>query len=123
MGYATRPDFQPFPASRLQWVKGSPRPNLLALFFNAFFESREREAKRDVQAYLARTGGVAPRSAVRVPRPGLLSRIFDALLDTRRRQAQRDVEAYLSRRGHRLTDSIEREMNEHLFNGSWNSRR
>jgi hypothetical protein len=48
--------------------------------------------------------------------------MLDALLDTRARQAQRDVEAYLARRGYRLTDSIEREMNERLFNGGWNSK-
>ena len=75
-------------------------------------------------AYAARPsdfhGGLAPRPAVRVPRPGLFSRMLDALLDTRARQAQRD--AYLARRGYRLTDSIEREMNERLFNGGWNSK-
>ena len=80
-----------------------------------------------IMAYAARPsdfhGGLAPRPALRVPRPGLLARLFEALIDTRTRHAQRDVEAYLARRGHRLTDSIEREMNEHLFNGGWNSRR
>ena len=77
-------------------------------------------------AYAARPsdfhGGLAPRPAVRVPRPGLFSRMLDALLNTRARQAQRDVEAYLARRGYRLTDSIEREMNERLFDGGWNSK-
>jgi hypothetical protein len=65
--------------------------------------------------------GVAARPAARVPRPGLISRIIDALLDTRRRQAQREVEAYLARSGHKLTDSIEREMDRRLFRGDWNS--
>jgi hypothetical protein len=78
-------------------------------------------------AYAARPSdfhhAVVARPAIRVPRPGLFSRIFDALLDNRTRQAQRDVEVFLARRGHRLTDSIEREMNEHLFNGGWHSRR
>ena len=78
-------------------------------------------------AYAARTAdfhaGLASRPAARVPRPGFFSRLLDTLIDTRNRQAQRDVEAFLARRGHRLTDSIEREMNDHLFNGGWNSRR
>ncbi|MGN6573418.1 MAG: hypothetical protein ACTHLO_18590 [Pseudolabrys sp.] len=79
-------------------------------------------------AYAARpsdfhSGVVASRPAVRVPRPGFLSRIIGALIDTRTRQAQRDVEAYLARRGNRLTDSIEREISEHMFDGGWMSRR
>ena len=78
-------------------------------------------------AYAARPsdfhGGLAPRPAVRVPRPGLLSRIVSALIDTRTREAQRDVEAYLARRGNRLTDSVEREINEHMFDGGWMPRR
>ena len=69
------------------------------------------------------SGVVTARSAVRVPRPGFLTRLFDALVDSRARQAERDVGVYLARRGFKLTDSVEREMNERLFNGGWNSRR
>jgi len=80
-----------------------------------------------IMAYAARpsdfhSGVVAARPAVRVPRPGFFTRLFDALIDTRARQAERDVGAYLARRGFKLTDSVEREMNERLFNGGWNSR-
>jgi hypothetical protein len=56
-------------------------------------------------------------------RQGLLRRLYDAIMDNRQRHANRDIEAFLARRGYRLTDSIERELNEHLFNGGWNSRR
>jgi hypothetical protein len=56
-------------------------------------------------------------------RPGFLRRLFDTIMDSRQLRANRDVEAFLARRGYRLTDSIERDLNEHLFNGGWNSRR
>ncbi len=56
-------------------------------------------------------------------RRGLLRRLYDAIMDNRQLRANRDIEAFLARRGHRLTDSIERDLNEHLFNGGWNSRR
>ncbi len=55
-------------------------------------------------------------------RRGILRRVFDAVFETRQRHAERVVEAYLARTGHRFTDSIERELNEHLFNGGWNAR-
>ena len=57
------------------------------------------------------------------PRHGILRRVFDVVFETRQRHAERVVEAYLARTGHRFTDSIERELNEHLFNGGWNARR
>jgi len=63
------------------------------------------------------------RASVRVPRPGLLTRAFNALFVNRSRHAERDVAAFLARRGYRLTDSIERELNERMFGGDWNSRR
>jgi hypothetical protein len=43
------------PAGR-QTAPGKARPSLLTRLFNAVFESREREAARNVEAYLARTG-------------------------------------------------------------------
>ena len=58
-----------------------------------------------------------------VPKPGVIARLFNVLFDNRQRQAERDVEAYLARTGHRFTDSVEREINEHLFDGGWNGRR
>ena len=36
--------------------KAATRPSLLTRLFNVMFENREREAARDVEAYLARTG-------------------------------------------------------------------
>jgi DNA-binding FadR family transcriptional regulator len=53
----------------------------------------------------------------------LLTRLLDTILADRERQAQRAVEDYLARTGHRLTDSIERELGERVINGGWNSRR
>ena len=63
------------------------------------------------------------RSPAAVPRPGFLGRMFNAVFESRQRRAEREVEAYLARTGHRFTDSIEREINEHLFDGGWNVRR
>ena len=57
------------------------------------------------------------------PRRGLLRRLFDKIMDNRQLSANRDIEAFLARRGHRLTDSIERDLNDHLFNGGWHARR
>jgi hypothetical protein len=56
-------------------------------------------------------------------RRSFLRRLYDAIMDNRQRRANRDIEAFLARRGYRLTDSIERDLSEHLFNGGWNSRR
>jgi hypothetical protein len=56
-------------------------------------------------------------------RQGVLRRLYEAIMDNRQRRTHRDVEAFLARRGNRLTDSIERDLSEHLFNGGWNSRR
>jgi hypothetical protein len=57
------------------------------------------------------------------PRRSILRRVFDAVFETRQCHAERVVEAYLARTGHRFTDSVERELNEHMFNGGWNPRR
>ena len=54
---------------------------------------------------------------------GFLRRLYDAIMDSRQQRANRDAEAFLARRGYRITDSIERELNEHMFNGGWQSRR
>jgi hypothetical protein len=64
-----------------------------------------------------------PAAIQNAPRRSVLRRIFDAIYDSRQRQAERTVEAYLARTGHRFTDSVERELNAHLFNGGWNARR
>ena len=56
------------------------------------------------------------------PKPGLLRRLFDALFESRERQAQRTVNEYIAGQGHRLTDSVEREIGERML-GDWNFRR
>jgi hypothetical protein len=62
--------------------------------------------------------------AVKVaPARSFLHRLFDAVFESRQQRAERDIEAYLARTGHRFTDSIERELNDHMFGGGWNQRR
>ncbi len=63
------------------------------------------------------------RPSEAAPRPALLTRLFNAVFENRQRRAERVVEAYLARTGRRFTDSIEREINERLFDGGWNARR
>ena len=64
-----------------------------------------------------------PAAVKATPRRTILRRVFDAVFETRQRHAERVVEAYLARTGHRFTDSIERELNDHMFNSGWNMRR
>jgi len=54
---------------------------------------------------------------------GILCRLYDSIMDSHQRQVDRDIAAFLARRGHRLTDSIERELDAHMINGRWQSRR
>ena len=63
----------------------------------------------------------APASAV--GRRGFLRRLYDTMMDSRQQRVNRDIEAFLARRGYRLTDSIERDLNAHLFDGGWHSKR
>ena len=79
--------------------------------------ARPTEFQRDITPYRR------PVASEAVPQPGLLARLFDAVFENRQRQAQRDVEAYLARSGHRLTDSIEREIDKRLFSSGWNASR
>jgi hypothetical protein len=64
-----------------------------------------------------------PGDIKKAPPRGLLRRLFDAVFESSEQRAERDIEAYLARTGHRFTDSIERELNEHMFGGGWNQRR
>jgi len=57
------------------------------------------------------------------PPASLLRRLFDAIFESRERQTAREIEAFLARRGDRLSDSVERELNERFFGGGWNTRR
>jgi hypothetical protein len=63
-----------------------------------------------------------PVAVKAAPRPAILRRVFDVVFETRQRHAERVVEAYLARTGYRFTDSIERELNEHMFKSGWNMR-
>ena len=58
MAYAARPsDFhRPLTVRRAPQVKSASRPSLLRRLFDAAFISRERQAERDVELYLARAG-------------------------------------------------------------------
>jgi len=81
------------------------------------YAARSTDFQRDIAPYRRPLGVEAPA------RQGFLARLFNAVFESRERRAARDVEAYLARTGHRFTDSIERELSEHLFNGGWNARR
>ena len=56
--------------------------------------------------------------AIKEAPPRRLRRLFDAVFESRQQRAERAIEAYLSRTGNRFTDSIEREINEHMYGGS-----
>lgn len=75
--------------------------------------------RAEFQTNMAPSRQLAPAA----PRSGFLRRLFDALVESRQQRAQRDVSAFVARRGYRLTDSVEREINEHLIDGGWNARR
>ena len=46
--------------------------------------------------------------------PGVLRRLADAIFNSRQRQVDRELAGYLIRSGGRITDSIERDMTNHL---------
>jgi hypothetical protein len=55
--------------------------------------------------------------------PGILRRIFGAIFETRQQQIEREVARFVARSGGRITDDIERKINEALFyEQSWNAR-
>jgi hypothetical protein len=57
MTYAARPsDFHADIAPARRAVATAPRRGLLSRLFNAIVDSRERQATRDAETYLARTG-------------------------------------------------------------------
>ena len=59
-----------------------------------------------------------PGAIKAAPPRRFLRRLFDAVFESRQQRAERAIEAYLSRTGNRFTDSIEREINEHMYGGS-----
>ena len=56
-------------------------------------------------------------------RTGIFNRLFDAIEKSRQREADQVITAYLARSGGRLTDSVEREMMQHLAASSRGGRR
>jgi len=58
-----------------------------------------------------------PVAIKEAPSRKFLRRLFDAVFESRQQRAERAIEAYLSRTGNRFTDSIEREINEHMYGG------
>ena len=64
-----------------------------------------------------------PAATGEARKPGLLRRLYDSLFESRERYAQRSVDAYIARRGHRMTDSLEREIGDRMLDGQWMSRR
>ena len=76
-------------------------------------------------AYIATHRDLAHFGGERVAKsekPTLLRRFYGALMRARQKQANRELEQYLIRSGGRLTDDIEREMNQRLSRGDWNFR-
>ncbi|WP_137042639.1 hypothetical protein [Pseudolabrys sp. FHR47] len=58
-----------------------------------------------------------PAATSPAPKHNLLRRLYDRLIETREHRAQRTVDEYVARQGGRLTDSMEREIGERLFDG------
>jgi hypothetical protein len=66
--------------------------------------------------------GVAPTCGVPIPeRQGVVRRLLDMLFEPHRQQFDRKM-ASLVRSGGRLTDSMEREMMQHMTSSNWGRR-
>jgi len=53
-------------------------------------------------------------------KPSLLRRVFDAFMGSRQRDIDRQIAGFLAARsGGRLTDSLEREISQHLLTSGW----
>jgi hypothetical protein len=70
--------------------------------------------------------GPLPQSAVAgklevAEKPSVLRRVFDAFVGWRQRDVDRQIAGFLAARsGGRLTDSLEREISQHLLTSGWN---
>jgi len=62
------------------------------------------------------------QSGAKSKKPNLLRRFFDAVMRARQEHANRELAQFLIRSGGRLTDDIERQMNQRLSRGDWNFR-
>lgn len=56
-------------------------------------------------------------------KPGLMQRLAKRFMDMRQRRADAEVARYLERTGGRLTDAIERDVMQHVFQNDWSLRR
>ena len=69
---------------------------------------------------LAQSTDFALRRALRTPQPGLLGRLLARFARRRQRRAEQEIAIRLGLTSGRLTDEIERRMNERLLgNGSF----
>jgi hypothetical protein len=48
-------------------------------------------------------------------RPGLLRRLLDALVASRQQQTEHEIACYIESRGGKLSDTVEREIEERLY--------
>jgi hypothetical protein len=64
---------------------------------------------------LAHTPDFALRRALRAPQPGPLRRLLAGFAQWRRRQAEQEIAIRLGLTGGRLTDELERRLNERLL--------
>src|SRR5689334_19738325 len=58
-----------------------------------------------------------------VRRPGFLRRLFDTVMEAQQRRAYRDIERVVAGRAGLFTDSLEREIGEHMSSGNMMTRR
>ncbi len=69
---------------------------------------------------LAQSADFALRRTFRTPQPGPLGRLLARFVQRRQRRAEQEIAIRLGLTSGRLTDEIERRMNERLFsNGSF----
>jgi hypothetical protein len=55
-------------------------------------------------------------------KPGMLRRVFDAVMASRKRDVDRQIARFLAARsGGNLTDSLEREISQHLLTSGWSA--
>jgi hypothetical protein len=80
------------------------------------YVATHRDLPRSNRAEAARAG------ADKAVKPGFWRRLFNAVLEARQKKANEELGQYLIRSGGWLTDDIEREMNQRLSRGDWNSR-
>lgn len=78
-----------------------------------------RQSDFHVHTALERPTEVAPPQ----PYQGLLRRIFEAVMDARQQRVQREIDRFVAQRGRKMTDSLEREINDRTFRNGWSIHR